>query len=245
MVVLEKPLSKVYPEIDMVTTPTGKPVAMVHCNNCTSDFDRWVGVFRELAGLVGSAISTRDLYDLIYNVSLKGDPDCGGVIVYNYLSGEPITGFTEGRPLVLRSAGSHFSIANFTRAQLYSMLATLKIGMDILAEEKVSIRRLMGHGGLFKTPVVGQKYLAAATNSPVSVMKTVGEGGPYGMALLAAYMINKRNGQTLEDYLDSKVFNGAEGSTISPEEADVNGFNAFLKNYKAGLAVEKAACDIK
>lgn len=243
MVVLENKLSKVYPEIDMVTTPTGKPVAMVHCNNCTSDMNAWAELIRESASLFGKEVSTGELFTSIYEKSLEGDADCGGIMVYNYLSGEPVTGFQEGRPMVVRGPESRFTLANFLRAQLYSTMATLKIGMDILTCEHVAIDRLMGHGGLFKTPVVGQRYLSAATNSPVSVMKTAGEGGPYGMALLAAFMMEKASGETLENYLDKKVYEGAAGSTLKPDEADVKGFNAFLLRYKNGLATERSAVD--
>ena len=243
MVVLENKLSKVYPEIDMVTTPTGKPVAMVHCNNCTSDMNAWAELISESAYLFGKEVSTGELFTKLYEKSLEGDADCGGIMVYNYLSGEPVTGFREGRPMVVRGPESSFTLANFLRAQLYSTMATLKIGMDILVGEHVAVDRLMGHGGLFKTPIVGQKYLAAATKSPVSVMKTAGEGGPYGMALLAAFMLEKGSGETLEDYLDKKVFADAEGSTLNPHEADANGFNAFLGRYKKGLAAEAAAVD--
>jgi len=243
MIVLEKGLSKVYPEIDMVTTPTGKPVAMVHCNNCTSDINAWADVFMEIAQLLGVEIPTGKLLDKLYEKSLAGDADCGGVMVCNYLSGEHITGFTEGRPLVVRTPESRFNLANFFRAQLYSAIASLKIGMDILSDENVVIDRLMGHGGLFKAPVVGQKYLAAAANSPVSVMETAGEGGPYGMALLASYMLNKKDNETLEDYLDNRVFASAKCSTVSPDQADRAGFDAFLASYKKGLAVERAAVE--
>ena len=242
MVVLEKMLSKVYPEIDMVTTPSGKPVAMVHCNNCTSDMNAWVSVFAETLKLMGSEVDMGQLFTKLYQKSLEGDADCGGVTVYNYLSGEPVTGFDEGRPVVARSHEQPFTLANFLRAQLYSTLASLAAGMVILEKEQVTIDRLMGHGGLFKTPVVGQKYLAAATNSPVWVMETAGEGGPYGMALLAAYC-KDGNGLTLEDFLDEKIFAGAPGTVMKPEEADVAGFKAYLNRFLAGLAVERAAVD--
>ena len=242
MVVLEKMLSKVYPEIDMVTTPSGKPVAMVHCNNCTSDMNAWVGIFAETLKLMGKDADMGELFTKLYQKSLEGDGDCGGVTVYNYLSGEPVTGFDEGRPVVVRSHEKPFSLANFLRAQLYSTLASLAAGMVILEKEQVAIDRLMGHGGLFKTPVVGQKYLAAATNSPVWVMETAGEGGPYGMALLAAYM-KDGEGRTLEDFLDEKIFAGTPGTVMEPETADVAGFKAYLSRFLTGLAVERAAVD--
>ena len=244
MVVLEHPLKKVYEEIDLVTTPTGKPVAMVHCNNCTNDTNAWVGVLRETAELFGAEVSTSELYTRLYQKSLEGDPDCGGVAVCNYLAGEGVTHLDEGRPLVVRRPDSRFTLANFFRAQLYSTMATLKIGMDILAEEHVAIDSLTGHGGLFKTPVVGQKYMAAACNAPVTCMETAGEGGPYGMALLAAYRANKAEGETLEDYLNGRVFAGVSGTTLTPEAEDVAGFNAYMKQYRALLSVERTAVEV-
>lgn len=245
MVVLETPLSKVYPEIDMVTTPTGKPVAMVHCNNCTSDMNAWVNIFDEFSKLFGIELTTGELFTKLYEHSLLGDADCGNVMVNNYLSGEPITDLTEGKPFVVRDPDSRFNLANFFRAQLYSCVATLKIGMDILASEHVKIECLMGHGGLFKTPIVGQRYLAAAIKSPVSVMETAGEGGPYGMALLVAYMMKREMGERLEDYLAEKVFANVEQNTITPKAEDVVGFENFMKKYKAYLEVERAAILIK
>ena len=242
MVVLEKMLTNVYPEIDMVTTPSGKPVAMVHCNNCTSDMNAWVGVLAETLKLMGHEVDMGQLFTKLYQKSLEGDADCGGVTVYNYLSGEPVTGFDEGRPVVVRSHDKPFTLANFLRSQLYGTLASLAAGMVILEKEEVAIDRLMGHGGLFKTPVVGQKYLAAATNSPVWVMETAGEGGPYGMALLAAYL-KDGDGATLEDFLAQKVFAGTPGTVLEPEEADVAGFKAYLNRFLAGLPVERAAVD--
>ena len=241
MVVLEKQLSKVYEEIDMVTTPTGKPVAMVHCNNCTNDTNAWVSVLKETANLFGANPSTGELYTKLYQHSLEGDADCGGVQVCNYMAGEGVTHMDAGRPLVARRPDSRFTLANFFRAQLYSTMATLKIGMDILAEEQVAIDSLTGHGGLFKTPLVGQKYMAAACNAPVTCMETAGEGGPYGMALLAAYMLRKAPGETLEDYLNAKVYAGVKGTTVAPDEADVEGFNRYLKAYRNLLEVERQA----
>lgn len=242
MVVLEKMLSKVYPEIDMVTTPSGKPVAMVHCNNCTSDMNAWVSVFSEALKLLGCEVEIGELFAKFYQKSLEGDADCGGVTVYNYLSGEPVTGFDEGRPVVVRSHETPFTLANFLRAQLYSTLASLAAGMEILKKENVAIDRLMGHGGLFKTPMVGQKYLAAATHSPVWVMETAGEGGPYGMALLAAYMIDG-GGTALEEFLADQIFADTPGTVLEPEAADVAGFKAYLNRFLAGLPMERAAVD--
>ena len=244
MVVLEKPLSRVYEEIDLVTTPTGAPVAMVHCNNCTNDTNAWAGVLRETAELFGAGPDTGALYTRLYEKSLEGEPDCGGVTVCNYLAGEGVTHMDEGRPLVVRRPDSRFTLANFFRAQLYSTMATLKIGMDILAQEGVAIDSLTGHGGLFKTPVVGQKYMAAACSAPVACMDTAGEGGPYGMALLAAYRVWKADGETLEDYLNSRVFAGVSGSTVQPDGETVDGFNAYMERYKALLDVERRAVEV-
>ena len=244
MVVLEKPLEKVYEEIDLVTTPTGKPVAMVHCNNCTNDTNAWVGVLGETAKLFGAAPSTGDLYTRLYEKSLEGDADCGGLLVCNYMAGEGVTHMDAGRPMVIRKPDSKFTLANFFRAQLYSTMSTLKIGMDILAGEQVAIDSLTGHGGLFKTPVVGQTMLSAAIGAPVSCMETAGEGGPYGMALLAAYMLRKEAGETLEDYLNAHVFANAKGTTLAPQQADVDGFNAYITRYKAMLDVERKAVEV-
>ncbi len=244
MVVLEKPLEKVYQEIDLVTTPTGRPVAMVHCNNCTNDTNAWVSVLGETARLFGAAPSTGELYTRLYEKSLEGDPDCGGLLVCNYMAGEGVTHMDAGRPLVIRKPESKFTLANFFRAQLYSTMSTLKIGMDILAKEQVAIDSLTGHGGLFKTPVVGQKYMAAACGAPVTCMETAGEGGPYGMALLAAYMLEKAEGETLEDYLNTRVFAGAKGVTLAPEKADVEGFHDYITRYTAMLDVERKAVEV-
>ena len=241
MVVLEKPLSKVYEEIDLVTSPTGAPVAMGHCNNCTNDTNAWAGVLCETAELFGAEPSISELYTRLYKKSLDGEADCGGITVCNYLAGEGVTHMDEGRPLVIRRPDSKFTLANFFRAQLYSTMATLKIGMDILVAEGVAINSLTGHGGLFKTPVVGQTYMAAACNAPVTCMDTAGEGGPYGMALLAAYRIWKSGSETLEDYLNTRVFAGVSGSTVQPDEETVDGFNAYMERYRALLDVERIA----
>ena len=243
MIVLEKALSKVYPEIDMVTTPTGKPVAMVHCNNCTNEINAWASVFKGLLTALGQTPDMNALYTAMFQSAAQGAADAGGLVLYNYLSGEPITGLEEGRPLLVRSPEATLDFANFMRAQLYSALATLKLGMDILAGEHVALDRLLGHGGFFKTPVVGQRIMAAAAGAPVSVMETAGEGGPWGMALLAAYRVRKAEGQTLEDYLENEVFAGQPVTTLSPEAADVEGFNAFIRRYSAGLAVERSAVE--
>ncbi|WP_223292701.1 xylulokinase [Breznakiella homolactica] len=244
MVVLEKPLSRVYPEIDIVTTPTGKPVAMAHCNNCTTDLDAWIKLFQEIIGLSGARISKSDLYDILYGQALKGEPSCGGLLSYNYYSGEPITGLAEGRPLFVRTPDSRFTLANTMRSLLFSAMATLKIGMDILTQkEQVKLDRLLGHGGLFKTKTVGQRLMAAALNVPVAVMDSAAEGGAWGIAVLAAYMMQKQPGESLESYLTDKVFSGNTGSRIEPDPADVSGFESYMKRYAAGLSVERAAAE--
>lgn len=244
MVVLENALKGVYPEIDMVTTPTGKPVAMVHCNNCCSDLDSWISLFREVLDSVGKSVPTPELYDAFYFAALKGDKDCGGLLSYNYLSGEPITNLSEGRPLFTRLPDSKLSLPNFARSVLYSTMATLRIGMDILFErENVKVDTLMGHGGLFKTEGVGQKLMAGAMNAPVTVMSTAGEGGAWGMALLAAYLVEKNPGETLESFLAERVFANNDGTTLAPDKDDVAGFNAYIARYKNGLAVERAAVE--
>ena len=244
MVVVDHDLG-VHREIDMVTTPAGAPVAMVHCNNCTSDINAWVNLFDQFAELFGAQISKNDLYTKLFQVALKGDPDCGGLLSYNYFSGEGVTDLDEGRPLFARTPNCNFTLANFMRTHLLSALATLKIGMDILqGAENVRIDKLYGHGGFFKTPEVGQKMLSAAVNAPVSVMETAGEGGPYGMALLVSYMINKESGETLPDYLDNKVFAGAKSVSVMADESDVAGFASFLAKYKNALPVERKATEV-
>ena len=243
MVVLEQPLEHVYEEIDVITTPSGKAVGMVHCNNCTNDSNAWVGVLREAAELLGAEPSTGEVYTKLYEKSLEGDPDCGGVMVCNYMAGEGVTHPDEGRPMVLRTPGSRFTLANFFRATLYATMSTLKLGMDILAKEQVRIDSMTGHGGLFKTPVVGQKFMAAACNAPVTCMETAGEGGPYGMALLAAYMLREEAEESLESYLNDRVFAGVSGSTLEPDPVDVEGFNTYIARFKAMLAVERAAVE--
>lgn len=246
MIVLEKDLTKPYEMIDMVTTPDGSLVAMVHCNNCTSDLNAWVGLFKEYQQLLGVPVDMNKVFGLLYNEALKGEPDCGGLISYNYISGEPITGLEEGRPLFVRSANDKFSLANFMRANLYASVCVLKIGNDILFnEENVKVDRITGHGGLFKTPGVGQRILAAALNSPISVMETAGEGGAWGIALLASYIVNNPSNQPLDIYLDEHVFKGNAGSKVTPSPEDVAGFNVYLENYRRGLAIEQAAVKAK
>ena len=244
MIVLEKPLSKVYPEIDMVTTPTGKPVAMVHSNNCTSDLNAWVDIFQEFINVLGLEIPQSRLFEVLYQLALLGDADCSELLAYNYLSGEHITQLEEGRPLFVRKPESSFTLPNFMRTHLFSALAALKIGLDILfVQEQVEIDRVLGHGGFFKTKEVGQRMMAAAMNVPVSVMETAGEGGAWGIALLAAYMMRKEGNEPLEAYLSNKVFSGQESTTIEPNPADVDGFTAFMERYKAGLIIERVAVE--
>ncbi|MCR4841069.1 MAG: FGGY-family carbohydrate kinase [Lachnospiraceae bacterium] len=244
MVVLEKNLSKLHREIDMVTTPTGFPVAMSHANNGTSDLNAWVGMFKEFAELLGCDISMGELYEKLYRNSLSGDADCGGLMSYGYYSGEGITKLSEGRPLYMRTPESRFNLANLMRSHLYASLGAVKLGMDILTkDEGVTIKKITGHGGLFKTEGVAQKYLAAAVNSPVTVMETAGEGGPWGMAVLAAYMNCRGEGESLEDFLEKIIFADAKELTMDPDPADVAGFEQFTERYKAGIAVEAKAVE--
>ena len=244
MIVLEKELTKVYPEIDLVTTPTGNLVGMVHCNNCTSDLNAWVNLFKEFAESFGMDVDKNELYGTLYRKALEGDADGGGLLTYNYFSGEPVTGFAEGRPLFVRTPDCKFNLANFMRANLFSAMAALKVGLDImLKEEGVQVDRIFGHGGLFKTKGVGQRFMAAAMNAPVSVMETAGEGGAWGIALLASYMLNKEAGETLDDYLLNKVFNGQTGEELQPDKADVGGFDTFIERYKKGFPIEHAAIE--
>ena len=243
MIVTEKPLG-VHREIDMVTTPDGAPVAMVHCNNCTSDINAWVSLLGEFAAAIGAPQDKGRLFTLLFRKALEGDADCGGLLSYNYFSGEGVTDLDEGRPLFARTPDARFTLANFMRTHLLSALSTLKIGLDILTQtEQVAIDKLYGHGGFFKTPEVGQRMLSAAVGAPVSVMETAGEGGPYGMALLGAYMLWKDEGESLADYLDNKVFADAKSSTLMADPADVEGFNRFLMAYMRALPVEKLATE--
>lgn len=246
MIVLEKELSKPNEMIDVVTTPDGSLVGMVHCNNCTSDLNGWVGLFSECMKALGSAVDTDVLYRTMFEAAGRGDADCGGLLSYNYVSGEPVTGFSEGRPLFMRSAADKFTLPNFMRNIIYSTICALKVGNDVLFEEEnVKVDRITAHGGLFKTPLVGQKIVAAALNSPISVMETAGEGGAWGIALLAAYMVCNRSGKSLADWLEDEVFAGNTGFTVNPDPADVEGFNKYLNNYLAALPVEKAAVEYK
>lgn len=241
MAVLEKPLKKYYPEIDMVTTPTGNPVAMVHCNNCTNDMNAWVSLLGEFSEMMGINAGFDSIYPKFYRKALEGDPDCGGLVVYNYLAGEPVTGVMKGRPMLIRTPNSRFTLANFCRASIYATLATLKIGMDILAGENVTIKRLTGHGGLFRHAGTGAKFLAAALGVPVSTMETAAVGGPFGMAVLAAYCMEKANDEKLEEFLSKRVYAGTKITVTQPDPSDAAGFKSFLARFKAGLAAEKAA----
>jgi sugar (pentulose or hexulose) kinase len=244
MAVLEKPLQHVHTEIDMVTTPAGKPAALVHANNCPTDLDAWVRLFGEVAEVTGAKISKADLYDALYDKAPEGEADGGGLLSYNYHSGEHITGVMEGRPLFVRTPDSRFTLENFMRVTLFSTMATLKLGMDILTEkEQVRLNRMLGHGGLFKTKGVGQRLMAACLNVPVAVMESAGEGGAWGIALLASFMQETLHGgtQTLEEFLDKNVFAGNAGAQVLPDAKDVAGFAAFMKRYEAGLPIERIA----
>ena len=246
MIVLEKDLSKPYEMIDIVTTPDGAPVAMVHCNNCTSDINAWVNLFVEYQQLLGVPVNRGQAFEKLFNAALEGDADCGGILSYNYISGEPVTGFAEGRPLLVRRASDRFTLANLMRSHLYASIAVLKFGNDILfKDEKVKVYRITGHGGLFKTKGVGQRFLAAALESPISVMETAGEGGAWGIALLAAYCVNNPDGLPLASWLDHVVFEGNTGVQVQPDAADVAGFNAWFEQYKSGLEIERSAVENK
>ena len=239
MVVLEKELSKVYKELDLVTTPVGDAVAMVHCNNCTSDLNAWIGLFKEFSDMFGMNIDINDIYGKLYNNAMTGDEDCGGLVAFNLFSGEPVIGLDDGAPMFARKADAKMNLANFMRTHLYASLATLKIGCDILfKEEHVKVDTLYGHGGLFKTKGVGQSVLAAAMNAPVAVMETAGEGGPWGMAILASYVVNNTDNEAFDEFLKNKVFKGAKGTTLEPKQEDVAGFDTYIETYKAAIEAE-------
>jgi sugar (pentulose or hexulose) kinase len=244
MIVLEKKLNRMHREIDMVTTPSGKPCAMVHANNCTSDINAWVKLFEEFSECSGIKMNQNEIFNLLFNKALEGDPDCGGILTYGYYSGEFITGMQEGRPLLVRKPESEFNLANLMRANLFSALGAIRIGMDILfKDENVKADRITGHGGLFKTPIVGQRFMASAIGVPVTCLSTAGEGGPWGMALLALYMMYKENGELLESFLSREIFTGDNGITIQPDSRDSIGFEKFMETYKKGLSIEKAAVE--
>ena len=245
MAVLEKPLSKPYPEIDVLTSPNGKPVAMIHSNNCTSDLNAWVSLFHEYSDLLGVEVSQTQLYKILYEHALTGDSDGGGLLAFNSVSGEHLLHLEEGRPLFVRTPGSSFTLANFMRTNLFAALAAMKIGLSIIFdEEHVNIKHIFGHGGFFKTKEVGQRIMAAALKVPVSVMETAGEGGAWGMALLAAYMQFKTSEETIDSYLSNKVFAGQKSMTIAPDPTDVEGFETFMDRYKAGLPIERKAVEV-
>ena len=243
MIVLEKPLSRVYPEIDIVTTPTGKQVGMVHCNSCTSDINAWVSLFREFTDLLGVKTDTGDVFTRLFRKSLEGDPDCGGLVNFNYLAGEPVTGTSEGRPMFVRLPDADMNLANFMRAQIYSSMETLKYGMEIMNRENVAIDCVYGHGGLFKTEGVGQNYLAAAIHAPVTVMETAGEGGAWGIALLADFLVYRTPDETLEDYLQNRVFTGMKQITVAPDPADEKGFDRYMQRFVSCLPAQKSAAE--
>ena len=244
MVVLEEALKKVHEELDIVTTPAGDNVAMVHCNNCTTDLNAWVKLFEEFANLMGISADKNELYSSLYRKALEGDKDCGGLVAYNYYSGEHIAKVNEGRPMFVRTPDAKFTLANFMRTHLYASLASLKMGLDILLkEEKVKVDRIYGHGGLFKTKGVAQGILAAAFNAPVAVMETAGEGGPWGMAILASYMVNKEKDETLENFLNNRVFVNSQGEVMVPSEEDVAGFDGYMKVYVNTLEAERKAVE--
>ena len=241
MIVLEKDLNEVHPEIDLVTTPSGSSVAMVHTNNCSSDINAWVKLFREFSDAAGIEIGTDKLFATLFDKALEGDDDCGGLLSYGYFSGENITHLAEGRPLFVRSPESNFNLANFMRVHLFTAFGAMKIGMDILKQENVAIDKIVGHGGIFKTPRVGQQVLAAVMDAPVTVMETAGEGGAWGIALLAAYRKQKTGSESLDAFLDGKVFGADKGVTIAPEARDVEGFATFNARYQKGLTIEQTA----
>ena len=243
MIVLEKPMSKVYPEIDIVTTPAGKQVGMVHCNSCTSDINAWVSLFREFADLMGLKTDAGETFTKLFKKSLEADRDCGGLVNFNYLAGEPVTGLTEGRPMFLRLPDASMNLANFMRAQIYASMETLKYGMEIMNREKVAIDCVYGHGGLFKTEGVGQNYLAAAIHAPVTVMETAGEGGAWGIALLADYLVYKNADETLEDYLQNRVFADMKQMTVAPDPADEEGFNRYMDRFVSCIPAQKEAAE--
>ena len=244
MAVLEKNLSKVHEEIDIVTTPCGDPVAMVHCNNCTTDLDAWVKMFASALKTFGVDVPKSELYDKLYAAALSAPADCGGLVSCNYFSGEHVTGFTEGRPMLIRTPEAQFDVSTLMRSLIYSCMATLKIGMDILlGEEKVELDKLLAHGGLFKAPVVGQRFLASALGVPVAVMSSAGEGGAWGIALLAAFTARENKAQSLADFLDEQVFSRFESSVMQPDADDSKGFAAYTERFKAGLAAQRAAVE--
>ena len=243
MIVLEKPMSQVYPEIDIVTTPTGKQVGMVHCNSCTSEINAWVSLFREFADLLDIPTDPGDIFTRLFRKSLEADRSCGGLVSFNYLAGEPVTGLMEGRPMFLRLPDADMNLANFMRSQIYASMETLKYGMEIMNREQVAIDCVYGHGGLFKTEGVAQNYLAAAIHAPVTVMETAGEGGAWGIALLADYLVRREPDESLEDYLQNHVFTGMKQKTVLPDPLDEEGFDTYMRRFVSCLPAQKAAAE--
>ncbi len=243
MIVLEKPMKGVYPEIDIVTTPVGKQVGMVHCNSCTSDINAWIALFREFADIMGFRTETGDVFTRLFRKAMEGDKDCGGLVSFNYFAGEPVTGLSEGRPMLIRTPDAKMNMANFMRTQIYASLETLKAGMEIMKRENVAIDEIYGHGGLFKTPGVGQNLLAAAVHAPVTVMETAGEGGAWGIALLAEYALLRDKQESLEDYLQNRVFAGMEKITVAPDPEDEKGFDRYMERFLACIPAQKAAVE--
>ena len=246
MLVLERPMKGFYPEIDVVCTPSGRTVAMAHTNTCTSEIDAWVNLIADAARTMGWPVDMNTLYTTLFQNAMEGAADCDGIISFNYFAGEPLTGTESGRPMVLRLPDSQMNIANFMRSQLYGAIATLKLGVDMLVEkEQVETDRLVGHGGYFKTAGIGQQILADALNVPIFTMETAGEGGPWGMALLAAYMQRKENGESLEDYLQNRAFTNAKTSCLAPTQEGTAGFASYIQRYKAALDAQKAAAKMQ
>jgi sugar (pentulose or hexulose) kinase len=241
MIVLEKSLSRMHEEIDIVVTPDGKPVAMAHSNNGSSDLDAWIMLFGQVGKALGVEARPDELYEKLLPLAVAGDPDAGGLLSINYVSGEHITGFTEGRPLFARNQDSRFTLQNFVRAMCFASLCAMRAGMNILTEEEgVVIEEIRGHGGFFKGGDTGQRMMAAALNVPVSIPATAGEGGAWGMAVLAAYMLRPDEKQTLPDFLDALISRSI-GAPVKPDPRDVKGFGEFFARHEKGLAVERAA----
>ena len=244
MVVLEHELTRVHRELDLVTTPAGDLVAMAHCNNGASELAAWVGLFAEFAAATGIDMDTATIFETLFRSALEGASDCGGLMAFNYLAGEPITGLDEGRPMFLRTPDSTFDLATFMRTHLYAALATLRLGMDVLQrEEAVHLDTMFAHGGLFTTKGVAQRFLAAAIDTPVAVGATAAEGGAWGIAVLAAYLVQRSPGESLADYLADNVFAAAELDVIKPDVADVAGFDVFMHRYVQALPVQRAAVE--
>lgn len=245
MVVLEQALKNRHHELDLVTTPAGDLVAMVHCNNGASELNTWAGLLGEFAHAIGSNVSQDDVFAAFFGAALNGEANGGGLLAYNYLAGEPITGLVEGRPLFVRTPDSQFNLANFARTQIYGAFGTLALGMRVLHGEGVKIDDMFAHGGVFRTAGVAQRLLAASINAPVSVGDTASEGGAWGIAVLADFVRTRISGSelNLQDYLNAQIFADAGVNTIAPDDADVAGFAEYLASYESGLAIQKAASE--